>query len=57
LPADSFFRANRQHVLNINEIKTVEPWFNGGYKLQLKSGIDIEVSRRHALRFKEIFSL
>ena len=57
LPSENFFRANRQHVININEIKTVEPWFNGGYKLQLKSGIDIEVSRRHALRFKETFSL
>lgn len=57
LPIENFFRASRQHILNINEIKTVEPWFNGGYKLQLKSGADIEVSRRHAMRFKDEFSL
>jgi two-component system LytT family response regulator len=57
LPEEIFFRASRQHILNINEIKKIEPWFNGGYKLQLKSGVDIEVSRRHALRFKELFSL
>ncbi len=57
VPTDNFFRASRQHILNINEIKIVEPWFNGGYKLQLKSGTRIEVSRRHAMRFKDIFSL
>lgn len=57
LPTENFFRASRQHILNINEIKTVEPWFNGGYKLQLKSGMHIEVSRRHATRFKDVFSL
>ncbi len=57
LPNETFFRASRQHILNINEIKRVEPWFNGGYKLQLKSGADIEVSRRHAIRFKDVFSL
>jgi two-component system, LytTR family, response regulator len=57
LPEDVFFRASRKHIVNINEIKKVEPWFNGGYKLQLKSGADIDVSRRHAMRFKEVFSL
>lgn len=57
LPDETFFRASRQHILNVNEIKIVEPWFNGGYKLQLQSGANIEVSRRHAMRFKDLFSL
>ncbi|HEY6528166.1 MAG TPA: LytTR family DNA-binding domain-containing protein [Cellvibrionaceae bacterium] len=57
LPSDIFFRANRQHIVNINDIKKVSPWFNGGYKLQLNSAVEIEISRRHAMRFKDIFSL
>lgn len=57
LPHEVFFRASRQHIVNINEILKVEAWFNGGYKLRLQSGAEIEVSRRHATRFKELFSL
>lgn len=57
LPNDMFFRANRQQILNVNEISKIEPWFNKGYNLELNSGINIEVSRRHAIRFKELFCL
>ncbi len=57
LPSRIFFRANRQQVVNINEVVTVESWINGGYKLQLKTGFEIEISRRHSARFKDVFSL
>jgi two-component system, LytTR family, response regulator len=52
-----FFRVNRQQIVNVNHVTSVEPWMNGGYRLTLKSGAHIEVSRRHTLRFKDIFSL
>jgi two-component system LytT family response regulator len=52
-----FFRVNRQQIVNVNHVTCVEPWMNGGYRLTLKSGTHIEVSRRHTLRFKGIFSL
>jgi two-component system, LytTR family, response regulator len=57
LPSAMFFRANRRQIVNIHKIKKVDPWFNGGYKLELQSGAEIEVSRRHATRFKDAFSL
>lgn len=57
LPTELFFRANRQQILNVNEISKVDSWFNKGYKLGLNSGVEVEVSRRHASRFKEMFSL
>lgn len=57
LPNEAFFRASRQYIVNITAINTIVPWFNGGFQLQLKSTVEIEVSRRHALRFKETFSL
>lgn len=57
LPESLFFRANRQQIVNITEVVNVEPWINGGYQLQLKSGVILEVSRRHAPRFRLLFSL
>jgi len=57
IPAPIFFRVNRQQIVNIGHVSSVEPWINGGYRLELKNGEHIEVSRRHRSRFKEMFSL
>jgi two-component system LytT family response regulator len=52
-----FFRANRKHIVNLRMIDKVEPYFNGGLLLDLKAGEKIEVSRRQAVKFKEMMSL
>ncbi|MFC4262606.1 LytR/AlgR family response regulator transcription factor [Ferruginibacter yonginensis] len=52
-----FFRANRKHIVNLRMIEKVETFFNGGLLLDLKGGEKIEVSRRQAVRFKEMMSL
>lgn len=52
-----FFRANRKHIINLRMIDKVEPYFNGGLILDLKGGDKIEVSRRQAVKFKEMMSL
>jgi two-component system, LytTR family, response regulator len=52
-----FFRANRKHIINLHMIEKVEPFFNGGLMLDLKGGEKIEVSRRQAVKFKEMMSL
>ncbi|MFT3979645.1 MAG: LytTR family transcriptional regulator DNA-binding domain-containing protein [Ferruginibacter sp.] len=52
-----FFRANRKHIVNMRMIEKVEPYFNGGLLLDLKGGEKIEVSRRQAVKFKEMMSL
>lgn len=52
-----FFRANRKHIVNMRLIEKVEPYFNGGLLLDLKAGEKIEVSRRQAVKFKEMMSL
>jgi two-component system LytT family response regulator len=57
LDPNLFFRANRKFIINLNYIDTIENWFSGGLKVTLKSGEDIEISRRQAIRFKEIMSL
>jgi two-component system, LytTR family, response regulator len=52
-----FFRANRKHIINIKWIEGIEQWLNGGLLVKLKGGNKIEVSRRQAIKFKEMRSL
>lgn len=53
----TFFRINRKHIVNLRWVEKVENWFNGGLRLTLKDGTQLEVSRRQGLRFREIMSL
>ncbi len=57
LSPDSFFRANRKEIINLRFIEKIEPYFSGGLLVYLKSGEKIEVSRRQAIRFREVMSL
>ncbi|MBC7508596.1 MAG: response regulator [Ferruginibacter sp.] len=52
-----FFRANRKHIVNMRMIEKIEPYFNGGLLLEIKGGEKVEVSRRQAVKFKEMMSL
>ncbi len=52
-----FFRANRKHMINLNWVDNIEPWFNGGLMVTLQGGEKVEVSRRQATRFKDMMSL
>jgi len=57
LDPDYFFRANRKFIINTKWISSIENWFNGGLMVELKEGEKVEISRRQAIRFKEIMSL
>ena len=58
LNPDTYFRANRKHIINLSWIEKIEPWFSGGLLVTLRGGGDkIEISRRQAIRFKELMSL
>ncbi len=57
LDEKTFFRANRKHIVNMRMIEKIEPYFNGGLLLDLQGGEKIEVSRRQAVKFKEMMSL
>ncbi len=52
-----FFRISRKFILNLKEIEHIEPWFNGGLKVRLRTGEELEVSRRQSARFRELLSL
>lgn len=55
LPPKYFFRANRQTIINIKFVKSVEPWINGGYQATMLDGTEVEISRRHSSRFNSAF--
>jgi two-component system, LytTR family, response regulator len=57
LEPKTFFRANRKHIINLQWIEKIEPWFSGGLLVTLRGGEKIEISRRQAIRFKELMSL
>lgn len=56
LDPKTFFRANRQHIINLQWIDKIIPWFSGNLKVILKTGEEIEISRRQANKFKELLS-
>jgi two-component system LytT family response regulator len=63
LDPKNYFRANRKHIINLQWVDKIEPWFSGGLLVTLKNGDKnnqiekIEISRRQAIKFKELMSL
>lgn len=57
LHPQQFFRASRKHIINLKWIESVENWFNGGLMAKLKSGEQVEISRRQSSKFKDMMSL
>lgn len=56
LDPKTFFRANRQQVINLRWVERIEPWFSGSIRIYLKGGHEVDVSRRQTQRFKELMS-
>ncbi len=52
-----FFRASRKHIINLQWVDNIESWFNGGLLVKLKGGESVEISRRQAVKLKEMMSL
>jgi two-component system, LytTR family, response regulator len=58
LDPKTYFRANRKHIINLQFIDKIEPWFSGGLQVTIGGHNEkIEISRRQAIRFKELMSL
>ncbi|MDP4636734.1 MAG: LytTR family DNA-binding domain-containing protein [Crocinitomicaceae bacterium] len=57
LDSEYFFRANRKFIINLNWVSNIENWFNGGLQVELRDGEKVEISRRQAIRFKELLSI
>lgn len=52
-----FFRASRSHLVNLRWVQAIEPWHNEGYRVTLRDGHQVEVSRRQAKLLRERLEL
>jgi two-component system LytT family response regulator/two-component system response regulator LytT len=54
-----FWRVHRSHLVNINKVKEIVPWFNRNYLLRMKDekATEIPVSRNHTKRLREYLKL
>lgn len=48
-----FFRANRQQIINMDYVASIDPWLNDGLLIKLTDGTEVEVSRRQARELKQ----
>jgi len=55
----TFWRAHRSHVVNVQHIREVVPWFKGSYLVRMddKEKTEIPVARAQTKRLKELFKL
>jgi len=59
LDPETFWRVHRSHLVNINKIKEIVPWFSRNYILRMKDakGTEIPVSRSQTKRLREYLKL
>ena len=57
LPAKIFFRANRQYIVNLQAVKSIEESASDGFSLMMSDGKRIEISRRRAAQLTEMLRL
>ena len=56
LPSEFFFRANRQYIVNLQAIISIEEDIKDGYLVTMRNGKAIDISRRQALDLKDLLS-
>ncbi len=53
LPDTHFFRTGRQHIINVEFIKNIHPYFNNALQVEMQNGAKLEISQRQSVKFKE----
>jgi two-component system LytT family response regulator len=53
LDPDTFFRIHRSHIVNIERVKELQPWFNGEYVVFLQNGTRLTLSRGYREKLQE----
>jgi two-component system LytT family response regulator len=52
-----FFRVNRRQIINLKFIQAIDQWPNGGYRVRLRGGFEVTMSRRQAQSFQKATEL
>lgn len=53
LNPDTFYRIHRSHIVNIERVRELQPWFNGEYVVFLKDGTRLTLSRGYREKLQE----
>jgi two-component system, LytTR family, response regulator len=53
LDPDVFYRIHRSHIVNIERVKELQPWFNGEYVVFLRSGARLTLSRGYREKLQD----
>jgi two-component system, LytTR family, response regulator len=53
LDPDTFFRIHRSHIVNIERVKELQPWFNGEYVVFLRDGTRLTLSRGYREKLQD----
>ncbi len=56
LDPEQFVRVHRSHIVNIDAIKEIQPWFHGDQQIVLKDGSTLLWSRRFAARRPDLLA-
>lgn len=54
LDPDTFVRVHRSHIVNMDRVKAMEPWFHGEYVLILEDGTELQSSRTYSDRLRKM---
>lgn len=59
LDPETFWRAHRSHIVNLQHIREVVPWFKSSYQLRMDDPkkTELPVSRNQTRRLRELFNL
>lgn len=50
----TFVRVHRSHIVNLDRVRTMEPWFHGEYVLVLEDGTELRASRTYSDRLRKL---
>jgi two-component system LytT family response regulator len=53
----TFFRVSRTHIVNLRFVERIEPTVNDAYLVRLRTGQEVQVSRRQSRRLRDTLSL
>ena len=59
LDQNTFWRAHRSYLVNINRIREVVPWFKSSYQLKMddRKQTEVPVSRAQTRKLRDLFNL
>jgi hypothetical protein len=57
LDAKRFVRVHKSHVVNIARVTEVVPWVGGDWRIRLRDGAEVNLSRRYRQRFEALVTV